>query len=102
MNTGNLLTQLAETYRFVIVLYVYKFKIRFENLIFDTSKNLNFFILSFQLELSSIRPELTPTFKTEDTKLGEEELNILMAHAYWKIITLQKELAKQQVNYYLD
>lgn len=51
---------------------------------------------NLQLELSSIRPELTPTFKTEDTKLGEEELNILMAHAYWKIITLQKELAKQQ------
>lgn len=50
-----------------------------------------------KMELSSIRPELAPTFKTEDTKLGEEELNILMAHAYWKIITLQKELAKQQV-----
>lgn len=49
------------------------------------------------MELSSIRPELAPTFKTEDTKLGEEELNILMAHAYWKIITLQKELARQQV-----
>lgn len=51
------------------------------------------------MELSSIRPELAPTFKTEDTKLGEEELNILMAHAYWKIITLQKELARQQVSF---
>lgn len=50
------------------------------------------------MELSSIRPELAPSFKTEDVKLGEEELNILMAHAYWKIITLQKELAKQQVS----
>ena len=59
------------------------------------------FIFLTQMELSSIRPELAPTFKTEDTKLGEEELNILMAHAYWKIITLQKELAKQQVTYYL-
>ena len=49
------------------------------------------------MELSSIRPELAPSFKTESSKLGEEEINILMAHAYWKIITLQKELAKQQV-----
>lgn len=49
------------------------------------------------MELSSIRPDLSPNFKTEGTKLGEEEINILMAHAYWKIITLQKELAKQQV-----
>ena len=50
------------------------------------------------MELSSIRPELAPSFKTESSKLGEEEINILMAHAYWKIITLQKELAKQQVS----
>ena len=50
------------------------------------------------MELSSIRPELAPSFKTENSKLGEEEINILMAHAYWKIITLQKELAKQQVS----
>lgn len=50
------------------------------------------------MELSSIRPELAPSFKTEGSKLGEEEINILMAHAYWKIITLQKELARQQVS----
>lgn len=35
--------------------------------------------------------------QNEGAKLGEEELNILMAHAYWKITALQKELAKQQV-----
>ena len=46
--------------------------------------------------MSSIRPDLTASMKT-GTKLGEEELNILMAHAYWKITALQKELAKQQV-----
>ncbi|XP_046460534.1 MICOS complex subunit MIC60-like [Daphnia pulex] len=51
---------------------------------------------NLQMELSSIRPELAPSFKTEGSKLGEEEINILMAHAYWKIITLQKELARQQ------
>uniref|UniRef100_A0A0P5XHL2 MICOS complex subunit MIC60 n=1 Tax=Daphnia magna TaxID=35525 RepID=A0A0P5XHL2_9CRUS len=51
---------------------------------------------NLQMELSAIRPDLSPNLKTEGTKLGEEEVNILMAHAYWKIITLQKELAKQQ------
>jgi len=55
----------------------------------DTARN------NLQLELSSIRPDLTASMKT-GTKLGEEELNILMAHAYWKITALQKELAKQQ------
>ena len=54
--------------------------------------------VALKMELSSIRPELAPSFKTEGSKLGEEEINILMAHAYWKIITLQKELAKQQVS----
>ena len=50
-----------------------------------------------QLELSSIRPELAHSLKADESNLGEEELNILMAHAYWKIITLQKELSRQQV-----
>jgi len=53
----------------------------------DTARN------NLQLELSSIRPDLTPAF---GSKLSEEELNILMAHAYWKITALQRELAKQQ------
>ena len=47
--------------------------------------------------MSSIRPDLTASMKSGGAKLGEEELNILMAHAYWKITALQKELAKQQV-----
>jgi len=51
---------------------------------------------NLQLELSSIRPDLTASMQNEGAKLGEEELNILMAHAYWKITALQKELAKQQ------
>lgn len=45
-----------------------------------------------------MRPEMTPSFNAGDSKLGEEELHILMAHAYWKILTLQKEMAKQQVS----
>lgn len=58
----------------------------------------NKFFPLLKMELSAIRPDLSPNLKTEGTKLGEEEVNILMAHAYWKIITLQKELAKQQVS----
>ena len=50
-----------------------------------------------ELELSSIRPELTPSLKADESNLGEEEFNISMAHAYWKIISLQKEPARQQV-----
>ncbi|KAK2709196.1 MICOS complex subunit Mic60-like isoform X2 [Artemia franciscana] len=47
-----------------------------------------------RLELSSILPEVSPN--TKGAKLTDEEQNMLLAHAYRKIIVLQKELAKQQ------
>lgn len=47
-----------------------------------------------RLEVSSLRPELAATL--DAAHIGADELNILMAHAYWKILTLQKELSRQQ------
>jgi len=33
---------------------------------------------NLQLELSSIRPELAPSLKTDESHIGKEELNILL------------------------
>ena len=46
-----------------------------------------------QLELSSGRT--APSLKVDDSQLFEEELNILMVHAHWKVF---RELPRQQVS----
>ena len=41
-----------------------------------------------------VRPELAPSLKADESQLSEEELNIRMVHAHWKVF---RELARQQV-----
>ena len=50
----------------------------------------------FQQEMSSIVPGVV--LGEKNSKLSEEELNVLLVHAYRKVLYLQKELARMLVS----